>query len=144
MNIWVHVSSWTMVFSRYMPRSGIAGWHDRLFLAFLRKLHTVFHSDCNDFHFQEQYRRVPLSPHPFSALIVCRHFDDGYLTGVRRHLSVVLIFISPIISHMSTFHGVLKARILKQFAILFSSGPCFVIILHHDLSILGGLTQHGS
>ena len=43
---------------------------------------------------------------------------------------------------MSTFHGVLKARILKQFAILFSSGPCFVIILYHDLSILGGLTQH--
>ena len=33
-----------------------------------------------------------------------------------------------------------KARILKWFAIPFSSGPHFVRILHHDLSILGGPT----
>ena len=43
-----------------------------------------------------------------------------------------------------TVHGVLKARILKSFAIPFSSGPCFVRTLHHDLSVLGGPTQHGS
>ena len=43
-----------------------------------------------------------------------------------------------------TVHGVLKARILKWFAILFSSGPCFIRILHHDLTVLGGPTQHGS
>ena len=35
------------------------------------------------------------------------------------------------------FHGVLKARILKWFAIPFSSGPHFVRTLHHDPSILG-------
>ena len=39
-----------------------------------------------------------------------------------------------------TVHGVLKARILKWFAILFSTGPCFVRTLHHDPSILGGPT----
>ena len=38
-----------------------------------------------------------------------------------------------------TVHGVLKARILKWFAIPFSSGPRFVRILHHDLSFLGKL-----
>ena len=43
-----------------------------------------------------------------------------------------------------TVHGVLKARILKWFAIPFSSGPHFVRTLHHDSSILGGLRQHGS
>ena len=32
----------------------------------------------------------------------------------------------------SPIHGVLKARILKWFAIPFSSGPCFVRTLHHD------------
>ena len=32
----------------------------------------------------------------------------------------------------------LKARILKWFAILFSSGPRFDRILHHDPSALGG------
>ena len=41
-------------------------------------------------------------------------------------------------------HGVLKARILKWFAIPFSSGPHFVGTLHRDLSIVDGPTQHGS
>ena len=41
-----------------------------------------------------------------------------------------------------TVHGVLKARILKWFAIPFSTGPHFVRTLHHDLSILGGPTWH--
>ena len=43
-----------------------------------------------------------------------------------------------------TVHGILKARILKWFAILFSGGPRFVRILHHDTSVLCGPTQHGS
>ena len=46
--------------------------------------------------------------------------------------------------HFHTVHGVLKTRILKWFAISFSSGPHFVRTLHHDPSILGGATQHGS
>ena len=43
-----------------------------------------------------------------------------------------------------TIHGVLKARTLKGFAIPFSSGPRFVRTLHHDPSVLGGPTRHGS
>ena len=54
------------------------------------------------------------------------------------------IFQCPIFLSFHTVHGVLKARILKWFAIPFSSGPLFVRTLHHDLSILGGPTQHGS
>ena len=43
------------------------------------------------------------------------------------------------------FHRFLKARILKWFAIPFSSGPRFVRTLHRDLSVLGGLTwRYGS
>ena len=41
-------------------------------------------------------------------------------------------------------HGVPKARILKWLASPFSSGPHFVRTFHHDASILGGPTQHGS
>ena len=41
-------------------------------------------------------------------------------------------------------HRVLKARILKWFAIPFFSGPCFARTLHHDPSVLGGPTWHGS
>ena len=40
--------------------------------------------------------------------------------------------------------GVLKARIVKWFAIPFSSGPHFLRTLHHDPSVLGGPTWHGS
>ena len=53
-------------------------------------------------------------------------------------------FQCPIFLPFHTVHGVLRARILKWFAIYFSSGPCFVKTLHHDLSILGGPTWHGS
>ena len=49
--------------------------------------------------------------------------------------------LSSLLFH--TVRGILKARILKCFAILFSSGPRFVRILHYDLSILGGPTWHG-
>ena len=42
-----------------------------------------------------------------------------------------------------TVHGVLKARILKWFAILFSSGPHSVRPLHYDPPVLGGPTWHG-
>ena len=44
------------------------------------------------------------------------------------------IFQCHIFLPFHTVHGVLKARILKWFAISFSSWPCFVRTLHHDLS----------
>ena len=53
----------------------------------------------------------------------------------------LIIFARKVGIH--TFHGVLKARILKCFAIPFSSGPHSVRPLHHDLPILGGPTGHG-
>ena len=53
------------------------------------------------------------------------------------------IFQCPISLPFHTAHGVLKARILKWFAIPFSSGPHSVRPLHHDPSVLGGPTRHG-
>ena len=53
------------------------------------------------------------------------------------------IFQCPIFLPFHTVHGVLKAKILKWFAIPFSSGPHFVRTLHYDASILGDPTQHG-
>ena len=47
------------------------------------------------------------------------------------------LFQYPIILPFHTVHGVLKARILKWFAIPFSSGPHPVRSLHHDPPILG-------
>ena len=44
------------------------------------------------------------------------------------------IFQCPIFLPFHTVHGVLKARILKWFAIPFSSGPHFFRTFHHDPS----------
>ena len=55
-----------------------------------------------------------------------------------------LIFQCHIFFPFHTLHGALKTRMLKRFAIPFSSGPHFVIIFHHDPSVVGGPTQHGS
>ena len=53
------------------------------------------------------------------------------------------LFQHSIILPFHTVHGVLKARILKWFAIPFCIGPHSVRPLHHDPSVLGGPTQHG-
>ena len=50
------------------------------------------------------------------------------------------LFQYPIFLPFHTVHGVLKARILKWFAIPFSSGPHSVSPLLHDSPILGGPT----
>ena len=50
------------------------------------------------------------------------------------------IFQCHIFLPFHTVHEVLKARMLKWFAIPFSSGPLFVRTLHCDLSILGDPT----
>ena len=73
----------------------------------------------------------------------------GEGTGVFRDWARGLAGLGglPIPLMVLPFHtvdGVLKAKILKWFAIPFSSGPRFVRTLHHDLSALGGPTQHGS
>ena len=53
------------------------------------------------------------------------------------------VFQCHIFLPFHSVRGVLNARILKWFAIPFSSGPCFVRTLHHDPSVLGGPTGHG-
>ena len=54
------------------------------------------------------------------------------------------IFQCRIFLPFHTVHGALKARILKFFAIPFSSGPRFVSTLQHDPWVLGGPTWRGS
>ena len=63
--------------------------------------------------------------HPFILSGVISPLISSSILGTYRPGE--FLFQYPIILPFPTVHGILKARILKWFAILFSSGPQYVI-----------------
>jgi hypothetical protein len=69
--------------SGYMPRSGIAGSSGSTMSNFLRNRQTDFQSGCTSLQSYQQWRSVPLSPHPHQHLLSPEFLILAILTGVR-------------------------------------------------------------
>ena len=110
-NIGVYEPFHTMFFSRYRPRSGIAGWYIAPFFVFFKEPPSVLHRDSANLHSHQQYRRVLFSPHTIQHLLFVDFMMVAILTGVRWYLIVVLICTSTnqIISDVKHFFMCLLA-----------------------------------
>jgi len=95
MNIVKHVSLFYVGASfGYMPKRGIAGSSGSAMSNFLRNLQTDFQNGCTSVQSQQQWRSIPISPHPCQHLLSPEFLILAILTGVRWNLRVVLICIS--------------------------------------------------
>jgi hypothetical protein len=79
------------VSSRFKSRDCIAGFSGRTMSKFLRNRQTDFYSGCTSLQSHQQWRNVPLPPHPSQYLLSHVFLILAILTGVRYNLRVVLI-----------------------------------------------------
>ena len=80
-----------MVFSGYMPCSGIVGLYGNFF-SLLRNLHDVLHSSYINLHSFQKFKRVTLSPHPCQHLLLADILMMAIRSSVRWHFISFLIW----------------------------------------------------
>jgi hypothetical protein len=114
--------------SRYMPRRDIDGSSGSTMSNFLRNCQTNFQSGCTSLQSHQQWRSVPLSPHPYQHLLSPEFLILDFLIGVRWNLRVVLICVSPMIKDAEHFFRFFLAiQNSSGENSLFSSEPHFLL-----------------
>ena len=128
MNNGLHVSFQIIIIffllNRY-PGMRLLGHMVSLFLVFLRKFHTVFHSDCTNLYSHQQCRKFPFL-HTLAS-IVCSHFDDGHSEQCEMVPHVVLVCIFLIIINVEPIFMCFFATWLSLEKFLFRSSANFLI-----------------
>jgi len=114
----------------YMPKRGIAGSSGSYMSNFLRNLQTDFQNGCTSLQFHQQWRSVPLSPHPYQHLLSSEFLILAILTAVRTNIRVVLIYISLMTKYVEHFSAIWHSSAVNS---LFSSEPQFLIWLFVSL-----------
>jgi hypothetical protein len=119
MNIVEHVSLLPVgTSSGYMRRRGIAGSTGSTLSSFLRNHQIDFQSGCTSLQSYQQWRSVPLSPHPHQHLLSTEFLILAILTGARWNLRVVLICISLMIKDVEHFLSASEPFSIPQLRIL--------------------------
>jgi hypothetical protein len=119
MNIVEHVSLLQVgTSSMYMPRRQIAESSGSTISNFLRIHQTDFQSGCTSLQSYQQWRSVPLSPHPCPHLLSPKFLILVILTGVRWKRRVVLICISLMTKDIEHFLGASQPFSIPQLKIL--------------------------